>query len=349
MSRVHDAFAFQSKACVDLGSPFMGRLMALFAERLAPGGAVADRLLDWPGDPHPGASSLPLRTAGALHGLVLRGHAGLALVYPPAEPSADALWTEVARALDTEAGVILPVLASAPQTNEVRRAVAILPGLHMVAARFDGPFDLIELGCSAGLNLFADLFTVETPTHRLGPAGSPVALAPDWTGPAPAPAALETGARTGIDLSPIDPRSAEGALRLLSYVWPDQPDRLASTEAAIGLAAEHPAEIIAGDAGVVLEDRLSRPVSGRGRVIFNTVAWQYFPDETAARASRALARAGKVASQTAPLVHIAMEADGGRGAALTLTAWPGGETHTLARVDFHGRWIDWTGPTSLPR
>jgi hypothetical protein len=36
-----------------------------------------------------------------------------------------------------------------------------------------------------------------------------------------------------------------------------------------------------------------------------------------------------------------MEADGGRGAALRLTTWPGGRTEALGRVDFHGRWLRW--------
>jgi hypothetical protein len=37
-----------------------------------------------------------------------------------------------------------------------------------------------------------------------------------------------------------------------------------------------------------------------------------------------------------------MEADAVPGsAALTATLWPGGVTHALARVDFHGRWIEW--------
>jgi hypothetical protein len=37
-----------------------------------------------------------------------------------------------------------------------------------------------------------------------------------------------------------------------------------------------------------------------------------------------------------------MEADATPGsAALTVTLWPGGETRELARVDFHGRAVDW--------
>jgi len=38
-----------------------------------------------------------------------------------------------------------------------------------------------------------------------------------------------------------------------------------------------------------------------------------------------------------------MEADKGAGASVRLTIWPGGTPHEIARADFHGRWVHWTG------
>ncbi|MDJ1009308.1 MAG: DUF2332 family protein [Paracoccaceae bacterium] len=349
MSPVRDAFAFQSKACAELGSPFMERLMALFATSDWPDGPVARRLRDWPDDPHPSASSLPLRVAGALHGLVLGGHPHLTPVYPPRDTTDDAVWAAVADALASDFAAILRALESPPQTNEVRRSVAILPGLHMIAARYGLPLELVELGTSAGLNLRADRFALHTATHRLGSVDAAVRLAPDWSGPAPAPAEVSVVRRTGIDLAPIDPLDPRGEHRLLSYLWPDQPDRLARTRAAIAEARAAPAEIVAGDAADFLEWVLEEPAPDRARVVVHTVAWQYFPEATARRALAALEAAGAAATEAAPLARLSMEADGGRGAALTLTLWPGGATHPLARVDFHGRWVDWTGPSALPR
>jgi hypothetical protein len=44
------------------------------------------------------------------------------------------------------------------------------------------------------------------------------------------------------------------------------------------------------------------------------------------------------------LAWLRFEGDGtGPGAALTLTAWPEGEEKVIARADYHGRWIRWTG------
>ena len=99
---VRDAFRAQASICAGMGSPFTARLCRLVADRLAPGDPVSDRVLGWPGDPSRRADALPLRLAGALHGLVVEGRdAGLAAVYPPHHAAAgdDALWAAVGRRL----------------------------------------------------------------------------------------------------------------------------------------------------------------------------------------------------------------------------------------------------------
>jgi len=68
---LHSHFALQASACRDLGSPFMGRLMDLFANRLTEDTEVGAFLLNWTGDTSSSGHSVPLRVAGALHALVL--------------------------------------------------------------------------------------------------------------------------------------------------------------------------------------------------------------------------------------------------------------------------------------
>jgi hypothetical protein len=85
-----------------MGSPFTARFCTLVAERILPGGAVAERVLGWPGDPNGRADALPQRLAGALHGLVVEQRdALLAATYPPHHEgvSDDALWAAVDAAL----------------------------------------------------------------------------------------------------------------------------------------------------------------------------------------------------------------------------------------------------------
>ncbi|SMX24573.1 DUF2332 domain-containing protein [Boseongicola aestuarii] len=335
------AFRAQSVACAKLGSPFMERLMLLFAERLTPGTPVADRVFGWTGDPRPQSDNVPLRLAGALHALRIEGLA-LDTVYPPHTVDDDDLWHEINRTLEAFPDRILNWLESAPQTNEVRRSAVLLPALAVVEARFNRPIEVLELGASGGLNLFADQFHLQLPNAEIGPPEAKVRLCPDWTGPTPPTALPTVASRRGVDLNPLDPTRPQDRLRLLAYLWPDQPDRLERTSAAIDLAMTAPAQIDQADAGDWLTDVLDAP-SGLGRVVFHTIAAQYFPAATKAKVTTALARAGATATPLMPFAHLGMEADGGLGAVVTLTMWPGGETKEIARADFHGRWVNWTG------
>ena len=340
---IHEAFTMQARACADLDSPFMERLMTLFAQRLTPGTPVADRLLDWPGDTSFRGDSVPLRLAGALHALRIE-EVALADVYPPHAPSDDALWTAVSAAMAAHAPRLLAWLERAPQTNEVRRAAAILPVLAGLQARLRLPVRLLELGCSGGLNLRMEAFRADLGGRVLGDPASDVALTPEWSGPAPDGDVPQIIARAGVDLAPVETTSMEGRLRLLAYLWPDQPERIARTDAAIRIARERPATMDRADAGAWLDAVLARPAEGALTVVYHTVAWQYFPPASQARAEGAMARAAR----KGPLARIGMEGDGGRGASVTLTTWPSGRAHEVARADFHGRWIEWKGlPNAL--
>jgi len=342
--RLRTAFMRQGEACAMLGSPFMGRLMPLLAERLTPDGAVARRLLDWPGDVSSNGHSVPLRLAGALHGLVLDGtDPALAAVYPPAETDDDALWSAIATALTRHEQRLMAWLDEAPQTNEVRRAAALIPAIWWALARHDLPVTLSELGASAGLNLSLDRFALEAGGTLHGPPDSPVRLAPEWSGDGPVPRPIRVTDRAGVDRNPLDPHDPAAQLRLLAYLWPDQPHRLTLTRGAIALAGTMPDR---DDAAPWLARRLAAARPGQLHVVYNTIAWQYFPPETQAAATAMLEAAGRRATATAPLVHVAMETDGAAdGAALTARLWPDpdgdGRRHLLARVDFHGRWITW--------
>lgn len=318
----------------------MGRLMALLGERLEPSGAVGERLFNWAGDVSPSGESVPLRLAGALHALKLQGK-GLRDVYPPNAVSDDVLWRAVSAALVDHQVQILEWLNSAPQTNEVQRSAVILPALAILQARFGLPVSLLELGCSAGLNLRADRYCLKAGGVEIGANAAAVRLSPEWTGAAPMLELPEIVARAGVDLNPLDPENEQDRLRLLAYLWPDQPERIARTEAAIEEAARAPAEVSKGDAGAWLALKLPKRPKGQTTLIFHTVAWQYFPSDTVAQAEEAIALASRRTDEIGPLAHLSMEADGGKGAALTLTTWPRGDAEFLGRADFHGRWIDW--------
>lgn len=338
---VRDAFAAQARACQGLGSPFMHQLCSLLGARLDRNTAVGRAVLDWPGDPSTSADSVPLRLAGALHALVLSGRSpALAQAWPPHLADDASLWLAISQAFDEEEAFILAFIQSPPQTNEVRRSSAVMCGLLAVAERFGLPIDLLELGASAGLNLVPDVYRHRLGAAEAGHAASAVLLEPEWRGGPVAQGGVRVVSRAGCDLRPFDLQDPTALHRMRTYLWADQPDRMERTIAAWEIARVALAGVERADAAAWLEAKLAEPHEGRARVVFHTIAWQYFPAGVQARCLELLERAGSVATRQSPLARFSMEADGGNGAALTLTTWPGGETTALGRADFHGRWIE---------
>jgi hypothetical protein len=342
---IRKAFLRQEAGCAALGSPFTARLSRLFADRLAPGDAVADRILQWPGDPSPMADSVPLRIAGSLHALVLEGYDdALKAAYPPHQVDDDTLWSAVDQAMTTHSAFILDRLTSAPQTNEVRRSGALLPGFLLIGEMFGKPLVLSEVGASAGLNLQWDRYRYDLGGFAHGPADTPVLIAPEWRG-RPAPSGSATvAARAGCDLNPVHATDPAHRLRMLSYIWADQADRLQRTAAALDIAAREGLAVEKADAVDWLIHRLAQPHPGAIHVVYHTIAWQYLPHQLREKGEALLAEAGSRATADAPLARLALEADEhDNGASLTLQIWPSGERKEIGRGDFHGRWVDWRG------
>lgn len=298
-------------------------------------------------DPGGRADALPLRLMGALHGVVIEARdPDLTLVYPPHDAADDALWSAVAAALGSHAAWILRRLDGPPQTNEVQRSAALCPGFLVIAARKRLPLVTSELGASAGLNQLWDRFSYRFGDIDWGDPTAPVRLQPDWEGPAPPVPEIEVAGRAACDRNPPDLSRAEDRQRLLSFVWADQTDRMARMAAAIELATATGISVIRADAVNWLADRLSRPHSGHVHVVYHSIFWQYLAADDQARAACLLNAHGLAANAAAPLAWLRFEGDGdGPGGAITLTLWPGAETRTLGRADFHGRWVRWTGWT----
>ena len=339
------AFERQGQACGALGSDFTALFCQTIGERGLPASTVRQTIAGWQGDPYSQGDSVPLRLCAALHELVLtQSDAELTQAYPPNSHGMTpvALHPVLCHAIDRHQQWICRRLQSPPQTNEIRRSAAIYAGLTHIARRTDLPFVLSEVGASAGLNLLLDQFSYRFGPTAHGKQASPVHLEPDWTGPAMPPVAFTIAERRGCDLSPFDLADAGDRMRLLSYVWPDQPDRLERLRAALALADHTPFEVDACDAVTWLETRLQLPRRDKAHVIYHTIAWQYLSETDRQKGRQIIEQAGARSSKEAPLFVLGMEADDlARGAALRLRAWPDGPARQLGRVDFHGRWIAW--------
>jgi hypothetical protein len=342
------AFREQADHCRNLGSPFNGLVCDLLAERLDDSSEFGRRISAWQGAPV--ADALALRAAGALHALARSGRAPvLAALYPKGNaielPSAAVLGSVIEETVSEHDALLCPYLDSPPQTNEVARSSILLGAALWIAQRTGLALDWHEIGASAGLNLAFDHYRYELGAATFGPANAPVTIRASWQGKLPPlGAALRVHQRAGCDKSPLDPSSPAQRERLLSYIWPDQSERLQRTAAALELAARAPYRVERASASAWVRAHFSAPLRpGAVRVLGHTIVWQYLPRTERDAVRAAVEEAGARAVRDAQVAWFGMEADEVRdGAGLRLTLWPGGKAEPLGRADFHGRWVRWS-------
>jgi hypothetical protein len=341
------AFARQARMCDDFGAPFYGELCRRIVEDARHDGPVSELMLGLPLDPV--AASLPLRLLAGVHALVLAGRAPeLAAHYPPLRrsPSSTETWRQFAAIAVGNAEEVRTWFHSPPQTNEVGRSGALLPGF-LIAARAGLPLRLLEPGASAGLNLRWDRYRYETADWSWGNADAGVVLRPRWRGPVPELHAVTLAERRGCDVAPLDPRDPATVLRLCAYVWPDRQDRMANLRASLALAARDGLAVERADAAAWLARALAAPMPETATVVFHSSFWCHIPPATQARIADAMAAAGARATARAPLHWLRWEDEPpapdrspGRHE-LRMWSWPGGEDRLLAIGQPHGDWIDW--------
>ena len=325
----------QRDGCALLGSALYAGLLdraAADAEAGGPVWKVLEPFASWPF-----GSAYALRMMGAVHRLVLTGDA------PELEPhfapggDAAAAWEPFRALLDERGDVVQSLALERPvQTNEVGRCAALAPALLWLSG--GRPLRLLEIGASAGLNLRWDAYRYE---DRWGDPSSPVRLVDRYEGAGPPfdPPAVDAVERRGCDRAPVDAGTDEGALTLLSFVWPDQAERVALLRGAIDVARGLPVRIDAAGAADWLEDALAEPLpAGTVTVVFHSIVWQYVPEDERERIRHTLATAR--AGADARLAWLRMESDGA-DARLDATVWPGGEERLLARAGYHGRPVRW--------
>jgi hypothetical protein len=334
-----EAFAKQAGHCRALNSPLTADMLEAAARQLDETTQTGRGILGWTGNPI--FDALPLRLAGGLHALARSGEVpSLTALYRDGCGNAD---QSLADALASHDAWLSDWLDSPPQTNEVMRSGALMAGLIEATVRVGLPIELLELGASAGLNNNLDRFAYDLGGRVAGVPDSPVRIVPDWTGAMPPDAKPQIIGRAGVDQRPVDVSDDETAARLIAYVWPDQKERLARIEAAIGVARAHPPAIEEGDAGDWIEARLRTPqADGVHRIVMHSVFWQYLMRETRDRIHDAITKAGKAATDGRPFGWLKFEPVDEKGMmALKLRLWPSGDDLYLADCHPHGMWIKW--------
>ncbi len=340
-------------------APFTARVLRRSRDWLA-GDAAAHSALSAVAD-DPLAAAVPLRWAAALHHLALRGLDPWAAHWPPAGAglaATDAALDGAIRAAWTrQPALVHAALALPPQTNEVQRSAALLPGLLHVAAATGLPLVLLEIGASAGLNLWCERWRHDHGVWQWGPTGSPLTLRADWSGPPPAVAAapLQIRRRAGCDAHPVDLAQPDEGLRLASFIWPEQRERLARLHAARTAAALWQAQegvaVEALSAAAFVGRELRQPQPGVATVLMHSVVWQYIDADEQAAITRCIEAAGRRAHAAAPLAWLRLEPPApDLGVQLVCRLWgaagAAGEERLLARAHPHVAHIEWLGPAA---
>jgi hypothetical protein len=325
-------------------SPTYSILLTHAADDILSGGPAWEVLAGREDDPR--GSALGLRFMGAVHRMVLRGQAPeLAAYFRSAAGTRgpEGVWEPFRQVLVAHAGVLREEVKQPVQTNEVGRAAALVGGFLVVAQRSGLPLRVLELGASAGLNLLWDHYHYEARGERWGPEDSPVRLCDFITPPAPPfDVRAVVAERRGCDRNPLDPRTEEGRITLLSFVWPDQLWRIRHLRAALEVARRFPAPVDRANAPEWLEEQLARNSAGMATVVYHSIVMQYLDERDRQRVIELLDSAGAAAPRNAPLAWLRMEPAGDH-ADVHLTTWPGGNERLIARSGYHGTPVEWIG------
>ena len=283
----------------------------------------------------PDRALLPHRLLAAVHRRVLLGQAPKLAPYYPTVGGVLApdlyAWAAFRSSVVAHATELPTELEGVNQHNEVGRAVPLSIGFLELATRCDLPHRLLEVGASAGLLLNWDRYLPLPWYPRMFEDASetPVQLTP--------PRIVE---RRGCDLDPVDPATAEGALRLRSFVWGDLADHMLMLDDAIRIGERHPVTVDQTEGTEWLDVQLGTPTPGVLTVVFQSLVPA--EPEQLDRMAEIVYEAGARATEEAPVAHLALQVPGvvpGQAVRcqLTLTTFPGGDFCTLVTCDINGR------------
>jgi hypothetical protein len=229
------------------------------------------------------------------------------------------------------------------QTNEVGRSALLLPAWYWITQHSGQPLALIELGASAGLNLYADRYHVQyihgTDYHPKEPSGVHLtcevkgATLPDMSSP------LNIQSRVGLDLNPLDVTEHEEEFWLKALIWPQQHQRIQRFQGAVAIMKQHPIPLLAGNALELLPKLLQAIPQGVALCVFHTFVLYQFTSEM----KSALENMLREHSKQRPIYEIGMGNDWQADYELYLRHYTHGDmTHQrLALINAHGRFIEW--------
>ncbi len=293
----------------------------------------------------------PMLVLAVLHLAGLTGHETLGPIYNDVRHGALEDPKEAARQImdvvHADPDLVRGQLWRSTQTNEPGRSAVI----QAVVADVAGPHDainLIEVGASAGINLYFDQFPV-----RAADDGHRLTLVCEDLSPVDRSRAMpKVHSRVGIDPQPLDLDNEEDRLWLKACLWPEQRRRHERFDAIVDARASWPrATMLRGSATECIDEAFALSDDDVMTVVMNTWSAFYFtPDERAAyfeEITRRCAR-GNVAwiSMESTMVkwpNVEVdEAAHHRAASQVILMRPSSTPAVWGWCHAHGRWLEKT-------
>ncbi len=270
-------------------------------------------------------------------------------------------WPDVRSAVLDDATRMKQVCATrSTQTNEPNRSALWALAVPWIAAEVDGPLAMVELGCSAGLNLRWERMSLQLDGLTVRDLrGTAVASTRSRPGQPPVETLPEIVARVGIDRSPVDLTDPAARRWLRACIWAEQTDRLDRFDESVAafLADPAPPSLVQGDA----MDELAEVVESLPSDAHLVVYWSWFLTYVERSRREALDVMLDLIGQRRSLSVISAEASGvsprfvdpGRPGDLEretrtvvgVSRWRLGHRRdaVVARCHPHLQWIDWLG------
>jgi hypothetical protein len=292
----------------------------------------------------------PMLILAALHLAALKGHRVLAPIYSRAragdldDPVAAA--SEVVDVVNVEPDTVRRELHRSTQTNEPGRSAVFQAVIALIASRGHRVINLVDVGTSAGLNLYFDRFPVRAHDDQ-----NPLTLVCRDDSAIDRSLALpQVATRVGLDPSPLDLSVPEDRLWLQACYWPEEPRRMSRLDAILAARPSWPTTtILKGTARERFSDALALGDEDALTIVINSYAIAYF----SATDQRAFFDEMVIHCATSNVAWISLESpflvrwptsdtaseEARRGGTEVLVTLPGGSPSRWGWCQHHGLWM----------
>ena len=224
------------------------------------------------------------------------------------------------------------------QTNEVNRCSYLYPVLSHIFKMANKPLALIEIGTSAGLQLFVDKYSYSFATEEVfGNPESEVHLKSEIRGDKSllnSCTHFDVATRIGIDLHINDVRNTEDYLWLKALIWPEHHERRELFEKAAGYVSNQTLRLIEGD-GVEMLKSLGTDIPDEQVIC---VLHTHVANQMSAETKEELLKQIKEIGDQRPIFHLYNNI---YDAKLHLDYYLDGKEslNTIGETEGHGRWF----------